>query len=285
MKPELNRRSIALFAILLVSLIAGCSRAPEETMWRVYALEYGLSEGYPRSSMVRDAPPEEKSTMSWQAWLIRNDRRTILVDTGFGQESVARKWKLTYFQKVPELLAHLSIPPEDITDVVLTHLHWDHAGNMAPYNNATYWVQKSEMEWARKMVNEKRPRRGGVRLEDVRMLAALERAGRVRYVSGDWEIAPGVAVHEGGKHTGGTQWVHITRQPGEHIALASDNAYVYENIDRLVATGACISPKENVKALEMMVEKVPTRKFIIPGHNHMVMTRFPLVFAHIVEIK
>jgi len=284
MSPGLKRGAGTLVAILLALAVAACSGDGKVEDWKVYAIEYGSSR-YPHRAMVHDAPEGERSPMSWQVWLIEGAGRTILVDTGFASAALAKRWKIEGFSPADEIIGEIGVSPGEVTDVILTHLHWDHAGNLSPWKNARFWIQASEVEWARAMVSEERPHRGGIRLRDLRALEAIGKRGRLVMLPGDREIAPGVTAHEGGKHTGGTQWIHVDRKRLPDVILASDNAYLRENVDRLVATGSCINPEENLAALEEMVSTVPDRRFILPGHDPVTMRLFGKVAKHSVEVR
>ena len=254
--------------------------------WRVFAVDYGRSKRFRHSAMVSDAPKGERVPMAWSAWLLTSPKRTVLVDTGFADQELADRWNVRSFEPVDRLLARAGLPAERVTDVVLTHLHWDHAGNLAPYRNARVWVQAAEREWARGLVTPAAPRKAGVRLRDLAALDAIERAGRLELLRGDREIFDGVRVHVGGKHTGATQWIEVrTGRASGTVVLSSDNAYLDENFERDVPIGSCYDREENARALAKMRAVASDPRLLIPGHEPRIFERFAPVADRIVEIE
>ena len=123
-----------------------------------------------------------------------------------------------------------SLAPESVTDIVVTHSHWDHMDGVDLFPKATIHIQRDEREYYVGPMGEVL-HTGGVDADDAKMLAALADAGRVRLVEGDArEILPGLTAYTGGKHTWASQYVGVTTRDGV-VVLASDNAYLYENLE------------------------------------------------------
>lgn len=261
-----------------------------DAAWRIYALEYGKSERFRRSVLVRGEPKDERVPLSWMVWLISSTKgdRKILVDTGFDDDKLEKSWRFVAHRPVPELLEDLGVKPEEITDVVITHSHWDHMGNMGPYAEAKFWIQKTEYEYAKKTVSDEKPVRHGVRLRDVEQLDRYKEAGRVVFVDGEGLVDEGVKLHLGGKHTGGIQWIEVTTsdpsRTGKKIVLATDVAYLYENIEKIVPSGSTLDGEQDRRTIERMRNVSKEKRLIIPGHDPLVMKRFKRVNPSIVEI-
>ncbi len=288
-------RSPRVVGIVLAALVAAgavsCKKKPDSPLesekgWRVFAIDYGRSQRFRHSTMVADAPDGERVPAAWSAWLVSGPERAVLVDTGFASEKVAARWKVDGFEPVPRILARAGVSPAEITDVVLTHLHWDHAGNIAPYRRARVWVQRAEREWARELVDEQHPDKAGVRLADLEALDAVEKQGRLAAIEGDREIHPGLLVHVGGRHTAAIQWVEVrTARDVGTVVLTSDNAYLYENLERNVPIGSCYDRGANLRELSRMRSIVSNPRLLVPGHEPRVFDRFPGVADRIVEIR
>ena len=286
-----------LRVVLLMSLVlpGACSlfqereEEKEDGTWSVFALEYGNSVKFRHSVLIRGASKDERVPLSWWAWLIQpssGDGRRILVDTGFDDEKLARQWRFKRHVPVPRLLRDLHIEPSSITDVVVTHSHWDHMGNVSPYKNARIWIQKEEFDWAVKKVSDEKPVNQGVRLKDVDVLKKARDENRLSLVAGTKEIAPGIIVHPGGKHTPFIQWVEV--QSGGRsgtIVLATDIAYLYENIDKVVSSGSTLDPRKDVAEIKKMINKATRKELVIPGHDPEVARRFKSVGKHIYRIR
>ncbi len=265
---------------VLLSLLLACgpSRTTPED-WEVYALDYGRST-YKRAKLVQGGSgPREP--FAWMAWLIVGPERTILVDTGFSSEKLVEDWKIVDFRAVPSLLDGLHIAPESITDVIISHPHWDHMGNVSPYGNADLWIQGAGYDWAAGQVADVAEKSGARRLD----LQVVDAAGaRLKKVDADAEIAPGIWVHAGGGHTPGMQWVEI-RDGARTVVLASDIAYLYENIEREIPPGGSKDPAADAAQIGVMRAAASEVRLVIPGHDPRVFDRFETAAPRAVYIR
>lgn len=265
-----------------------CSSKPvaDADQWQVFALAYGESQGFRHSVAVRGAPKGERIPFAWYAWLLRKGEQTILVDTGFDDQEKVRSWRLTRHTTPRALLETIGIKPASVNDLVITHAHWDHVGDVGSYPKARIWMQKAEYEWAVGRVSEENPERSGVRLQDVNALKAANRERRLQRIEGDREIVPGVTLHLGGRHTKATQWVSVkTGGPEGTVVLATDIAYLYENVDTLTPGGSTGDPEGDIRQLEKMRKTATRPDRIIPGHDPRVAEGFKAVKPHIHRIE
>ena len=97
------------------------------------------------------------------------------------------------FIKPSEAIARLGVKPEDITDVVLSHMHWDHADGADLFPKAKIWVQRDEYAYYTGDAWQQGGKHGGIDPEDVLALVRINTQGRLGLVEGDnQEIIPGV---------------------------------------------------------------------------------------------
>ena len=107
------------------------------------------------------------------------------------------------------------------------------------------------------------------------MLARLRAAGRVALVDGDGvEVLPGVTVYTGGRHTAASQYVGV-RTPRGVVVLASDNAYLYENLATRTPIAQTLDSASNRRAQERMLRLAGSPRLVVPGHDPAVFARFP----------
>lgn len=247
---------------------------PGRLEYEVYAIQYAGLKGVPVKALVPGADPDRKTDTAFMIWLIRGHGHTILVDTGFYREQCINDWHPVDYVKPSLAIARLGLKPEDITDVIITHLHWDHAGGVDLFPNAHVWIQKEELQHYAGEAGAK-PSNAGVLAEDVLVLTGLDKQGKVTLIEGDGRtIFPGITAYTGGKHTFQSQFVGVSTSAGT-VVLASDNVYLYENVDRHVPITATLDAESNLRAQDRMKQMVADARFIIPGHDTLVMTRFP----------
>jgi glyoxylase-like metal-dependent hydrolase (beta-lactamase superfamily II) len=182
-------------------------------------------------------------------------------------------------------VARLGLKPEDITDIVISHMHWDHADGADLFPKARIWVQKNELEYYAGSAWQSRRTHGGIDPDDVLVLVRLNTQGRVSLVNGDaQEIIPGISCFTGGKHTYASQFVSVNTAGGT-VVLASDNMYLYENMEKHVPIAATLDPVSNLAAQDRMKKMAADPKLVIPGHDPAVMTNFPNPVPGVAKIR
>ena len=257
-----------LFAVLAAPLCA-------QPDYEVYAVRYATIPGFQVSQLVAGADASRKLDIAMMVWVVRAPGHNILVDAGFYRDQFFRQWHVTDFVKPSEAIARIGLKPEDITDVVISHMHWDHADGLDLFPKAKIWVQKEELEYYAGQGWQSRRTHSGIDPDDVLAAVKLNLEGRVGLVQGDaQEIIPGITCYLGGKHTWASQFVGIHTAAGT-VVLASDNMYLYENLDKHVAIAATLDAASNLRAQDRMRQLAAKPEWIIPGHDPAVFTRFP----------
>ena len=217
-------------------------------------------------------------------WAIRDaGGRIVLVDAGFYRQKFLERWKPADHLLPSEAVARaFGVTPASVTDIVISHIHWDHADGVDLFPRARVWLQREEYEH---YVGE-----NGAVLDraidaDVaKMLFDLKQGGRVRLAEGDdQEILPGIRVYTGGKHTYQSQYVGV-RTRGGTVVLASDNAYLYQNLEERIPIAQTLDAASNLQAQARMLRLAIAPKFVIPGHDPAVFRRFPLIREGVVRI-
>jgi glyoxylase-like metal-dependent hydrolase (beta-lactamase superfamily II) len=207
-------------------------------------------------------------------WLVRGHGRNILVDSGFYREQFFKEWKIRDFRKPSDAVASAGVKPEDVTDVIITHMHWDHADGADLFPKARIWIQKDEYTYYTGEAWHNRRTHGGIDPDDVRSFVQMNMDGRVSFVDGDaQEIMPGITCYTGGKHTYASQFVTVNTAEGT-VVLASDNVYLYENLDKHVPIAATLDAASNLRAQDRMRQLASKPNLIIPGHDPAIFERF-----------
>ena len=249
---------------------------------RVYAVSYGKSS-HKKSKVLHGGSQKQKVPFEWMFWVIKTEERIILVDTGFHDEKLARKWRIRNYQDPAERLKELGIDPADVSDVIITHAHWDHIGLIGSYANAGIWIQEKEYNYAGSLLSAKQTKAKGMRWEDLKLLRQAEGQGRLHLVKEKAILTPGITMMPAGGHTPGSQFVTVETLEGI-IVIAGDNTYLYRNNRSHIPVGSAYDREENLVAIKKMHRSAASPFYIIPGHDPLVMRYFPEIGDNIVEI-
>lgn len=261
------------FALLLATSILFSAQSTPK--YEIYALRYATLPNFPIAELVAGADPSRKLDIAMMIWLIRGDGRNILVDSGFYHDRFFKDWKVNDFTKPSETLSRIGLKPGDITDVIITHMHWDHADGVDLFPNARVWIQKDELEYHAGEAWQSKDTSDGIDADDVLTLVKLNTQGKVGLVEGDaQQILPGITCFTGGKHTYQSQYVGVETASGT-VILASDNMYLYENLEKQRPIASTIDLASNARAQARMKELAARPELIIPGHDPAMFTRFP----------
>jgi glyoxylase-like metal-dependent hydrolase (beta-lactamase superfamily II) len=273
-----HRRFLALIVMTGVSGLYGLdARADEPPPYEVYALRYGTCAGCPVSFLVQGAEPQRKVDLAMTFWVLKGpDGRTVLVDAGFYRPQFFKEFEgIADYTRPDRAVGRLGIKPEEVTDVIITHMHSDHIDGVDLFPKATVWIQKDEFNHYTREVKPPSGKGAPTEQDDVSALVKLNTEGRVRLVDGDAkEIIPGVTVYTGGKHTFASQYVGVNTKSGRMV-VASDNVYLYENLDKHLPITATLDAKSNLAAQDRMKQLATNPRMIIPGHDPEVFVRFP----------
>ncbi|GAB4749627.1 hypothetical protein OkiPb01554_11850 [Bordetella pertussis] len=181
----------------------------------VYAIRYARHSGriaadnYLGKVDFHDA----ESDLDYYVWALRRGDEVYVVDTGFAEDA-ARQRGRELLMRPAQGLALIGIDATQVRDVILTHLHYDHAGTLGDFPAATFHVQDAEPAYATGRCMCHGPLRHPYDVEDVVGFVRKVYAGRVSFHNGQTELAPGLSLHLVGGHTGGLQIVRVWTQRG-----------------------------------------------------------------------
>jgi glyoxylase-like metal-dependent hydrolase (beta-lactamase superfamily II) len=266
--------TFSLAAVCILPLVTRAQAKPN--VYEVYALSYAVFPSYSVSNLVAGADKDRKLDLQMMIWLIKGPGgRNILVDTGCYHDKVLKAAAFKSYIKPSDTIAKLGIKPEDITDVIISHMHWDHADGMDLFPNAKIWIQKDEYAYYTGAAWQPEGKTGGIEPEDVLMLVRLNTEHKVNLVDGDGkEIIDGVTVYTGGRHTFASQYVGVRTASGT-VVIASDNIYLYENLQKHLPIAATFDADSNLKAQDRMRQIASRLDLIVPGHDPEVFIKFP----------
>ena len=244
--------------------------------YEVYAISYGVIPDFSVANLVAGADRSRKLDIQMMVWLLKGSNgANILVDSGFYRDKLFKQWKVRDFIKPSEAIAKVGLKPEDITDLIITHLHWDHAGGMDLFPKARIWIQHDEYTYYTGEAWQPGGSHGGIDAEDVLALVKANTEGRVRLVKGDdREAIDGIRFYTGGRHTYASQYLGVNSKAGT-VVIASDNCYLYENLDKRAPIAQTLDAASNLRAQDRMKQLASNPRLIVPGHDPAVFRRFP----------
>ena len=242
----------------------------------VYAIKFAQHQARTRSENFLGGDPHEgPMAFNYFVFLVRGPAGAVVVDTGFDGE-VAQKRGREFLRCPSEGMRLLDISPGEVTDVVLTHLHYDHCGNQHLFPKARFHLQAAEMAYATGPCMCHRMLRGGYDPEDIAITVRQLFAGRVRYHDGDGLVAPGISLHRVGGHTNGQQVVRVWTRKG-WLVLASDATHFFENFERDIPFPWVVDVGATLNGFQRLRDLASTDALVIPGHDPEIMRRFPAV--------
>jgi len=241
--------------------------------YEVYAIRYAtVPRRRAENFMVHD-PHEGPMPMDYFIWAIRDATRTIVVDTGFNQAAAVER-KRTFLRCPIATLSGLGIAPDQVTDVILTHLHYDHAGNIKLLSNAMMHLQEAELQYATGKYMQYDLIRHAYAVDDVVDIVRGVYDKRVRFYEGDAELAPGIELVHVGGHTKGLQAVRVHTQRG-WVVLASDASHFYDNIHNESPFPIVFHVGDMLDGYVKLQKLADSKEHLIPGHDPLVFSSYP----------
>lgn len=242
---------------------------------RIEAIRYATIRAFPLSGLVMGAPRDERIDIAMVIWLIRAGDRVVLFDTGFHRERWMEAFDIADFIPPDSAVRLAGVEPGDVTDVIISHAHWDHMGGIDRFPNALLHIQQEEYVYYTGAAWQEGGRNGGIDEADILELVRRNMAGRVNLVDGDdVEILPGIRVYTGARHTYASQYIRVDGPPA--FVLASDNCYLYHNLEHRLP-GATFLPEDsaaNVGALQRMIDLAGSADRVVPGHDPLQFERY-----------
>ena len=269
-----------------IALLAPRARADADK-YDVFAVRFATLAGFPVSSLVAGADRSRRTDIAMMIWVLKGaDGRVALVDSGFHRERYFQQFTVKDYVPPPDAIAPLGLKAGDVTDIFLSHMHWDHAGGIDLFPTARVWIQKDEYDYYTSDAWQSQRTHGGIDPEDVLELVRRNTQGKVSFVRGDDETSiSGVTFGIGGKHTWQSQFVTATTPRNTTVVLASDNMYLYENLDTHKPISQTLDAESNLRTQDRMKSLASEVRLLIPGHDPAVFDRFPKVSERIVRIE
>lgn len=243
-------------------------------VYEIFALKYAHSERRSSENFIGGDEHDAPMPLAYYTWVIRNEKRSFVVDTGFDANSAARR-KRDLLRPVGEGLKTIGIDPHAVSDVIITHMHYDHAGNDDLFPRARFHLQDCEMDYATGRCMCHPALNHPYDVDNVVAMVRRVYAGRVAFHHGASELAPGITLHKVGGHARGLQVVRVNTARGQ-VVLASDAAHFYAHLDRRKVFPTVDSVADVYEGYDTVLKLASSREHVVPGHDPAVLELYPV---------
>ena len=247
--------------------------------YEILAVRYGTRETTKSECYYRYGSYGEPDTairMDYFFWILRSAGETILVDTGFAPDAGIRRGRECLCEPL-RALRRLGVRAAQVSQIVLTHLHYDHTGNLEAFPDAELVVQQRELEFWTDPLAARFQLAAVVEPAEIETVVRARREGRLRILEGSEEIAPGIAAIDVGGHSPGQQVTVVDAEEGP-VVLASDAIHFYEELERDRPFDVFVDLAEMYRGYDVLrdLSGQPGAK-LVAGHDPAVMEMFPPV--------
>jgi glyoxylase-like metal-dependent hydrolase (beta-lactamase superfamily II) len=242
--------------------------------FQLYAFRYATREATRQQHFMTEVDdPGRGMPMDYFVWLATDGRTHVLVDTGFN-ERVAVARERTWLGRPADCVKAVGVDPAEIRHVVLTHLHYDHAGTLEDFPGATFHLQEREYHFATGRGSNST--RAGFEASDMTQLVNLFYEGRLVLHDGSASPVPGMSMHLVGGHTPGLQIVCVRTERGR-VVVMSDASHFYEHFERDLSFPHADDPERSISSFAIIAELADSPEHVVPGHDPLVLARYPAV--------
>lgn len=246
--------------------------AEPSEVYRVYAIKYAHHERRSTENFIGGDTHDVPMPLDYFVWAVVGESRTFLVDTGFDQAGADQRGRVIT-RPIEDGLRALGIEPDEVEDVLITHMHYDHAGNRDLFPKARYHLQDREMAYCTGRCMCHRVLNRPFEPADVARMVHRVFDGKVQFHDGDAQITPGLSLHLVGGHTDGLQAVRVRTAQG-WMVLASDASHLYANMNQRRPFPAVFHVGDMMEGFSRLHALADRPELVIPGHDPEVLKRF-----------
>lgn len=242
--------------------------------YEILCVKYGsVTNRTRKENFMHDDDHASPGPIDYFIWVLRNENRTIVVDTGFDHKEAARRGrKIDHEPK--EILKRVGVEAENVENLIVSHLHFDHAGTLHDFPAARFHLQESEMAYATGRCMCDHAMQLPFTVDHVCEMVKNVYSGRVQFYDGDGHIAPGITVHHAPGHSKGIQCVRVMTENGP-VVLATDAAHFYENFELRKPFSITIDVEATLRSYDKLADLAGDPRNVVPGHDPLILQRYP----------
>ena len=246
---------------------------PDQAVYEIYAIKYAHLFRHSPANFIGGDEHDVPMPLDYFVWAIKGRDRTLILDTGFSKE-MGDKRKRQHLRSPAVGLKAIGVEPDQVRDVIISHMHYDHCGNYDLFPTATFHLQDKEMAYCTGRCMCHANLRHAYDADDVTAMVRRIYEGRAMFHDGTSEIAPGITVHHVGGHTSGLQIARVMTRRG-WMVLASDASHFYANFQQQRPFPVVANVPEMLEGYRTMNALASSPDAIIPGHDPLVMKQYP----------
>ena len=241
--------------------------------YELFAIRYATRDARRSDHFIGGDPHDGPMPMDYFLWVAIGPARTFVIDTGFTAEVAAMRGR-THLRCPVESLKLIGVDGASVQEVILTHLHYDHVGNFHKFPAAQFHLQEPEMHYVTGRYMRYPRLAHSFEVEDVVGMVRLNFARRVLFYDAAAELAPGITLHPVGGHSAGLQFVRVHTRRG-WVVVASDVTHFYENMESGRPFTTAFHVGKMLEGFDALRAAAPSPQHIVPGHDPLVMRRYP----------
>lgn len=243
--------------------------------WEVLAVRFGEWETVKKDHYYRYSvygEPDGPLHMDYYFWVLRNGTKTVLVDTGYHPDALRHRPGRSLLMPPMDTLTMLDIGPEEVSDIVVTHLHYDHVGNLQSFPNARLHLQRRELEFWSGPYAEKPAAAASTEWREIAFMKQANAEGRVELLEGDTEVLPGISAKLAPGHCPGQQVVIVENE--RPVVLASDAMHFYDEMRLDRPFEVFFDLEDCYQTYEMLRSLEDEGAILVAGHDPAVLDLF-----------
>ena len=244
--------------------------------YEIVAVRYGTLLSHKSELFYRYqayGEPDASQDMDFFFYILRNGDEVTVVDTGFRPAAALPRGR-ECLTAPAQALERLGVDPARVSRLVITHMHWDHIGNVELFDSAELFVPAVELDFWASPVARSEQIWAHTDHEGVEMLESARRDGRVLETGAEHEIAPGLRTITVGGHSPGQQ-ILVVATAGGPVVLASDAVHLYEELELERPFAVMVNLPEMYEAYALLNRLRSEGASIVPGHDPLVTCRYP----------